>query len=66
VGGGGPCPPVGRHRYFFKLYALDTSLEELGAGASKADLENAMMGHVLGTATIVGMYKKKRYPWSPT
>jgi Raf kinase inhibitor-like YbhB/YbcL family protein len=56
----GPCPPVGRHRYFFKLYALDTSLEDLGGGASKSDLENAMMGHILATATLVGTYQKKK------
>jgi Raf kinase inhibitor-like YbhB/YbcL family protein len=60
LGWRGPCPPIGRHRYFFKLYALDTSLEDLGGGASKADLENAMMGHVLATATLVGTYEKKR------
>lgn len=56
----GPCPPIGRHRYFFKLYALDTSLEDLGSGASKNDLENAMMGHVLASATVMGTYAKKR------
>lgn len=56
----GPCPPIGRHRYFFKLYALDTSLEDLGGGASKADLENAMTGHVLGTTIVIGTYAKKR------
>src|SRR5262245_35450302 len=41
----GPCPPVGTHRYFFKLYALDTVLDELGGGASKHDVENAMTAH---------------------
>lgn len=56
----GPCPPVGKHRYFFKLYALDTSLEDLGGGASKNVLENAMMGHVLASATLMGTYEKKR------
>jgi Raf kinase inhibitor-like YbhB/YbcL family protein len=56
----GPCPPIGRHRYFFKLYALDTTLEELGAGATKSDLESAMAGHVLDAATLVGTYAKKR------
>jgi len=60
VGWDGPAPPIGRHRYFFKLYALDTSLEDLGGGASKQDLENAMMGHILGTATLVGTYEKRR------
>jgi hypothetical protein len=56
----GPCPPVGQHRYVFELYALDTSLEDLGGGASRADLENAIMGHVLATATLIGTYRKKR------
>lgn len=59
LGWRGPSPPVGRHRYFFKLYALDTSLEDLGGGASKQDLENAMMGHIIDTATLVGTYQKK-------
>lgn len=56
----GPSPPVGTHRYFFKLYALDTELEGLGSGASKNDVENAMTGHVLATATLVGTYRKKK------
>ena len=60
LGWAGPSPPIGRHRYFFKLYALDTSLEGLGGGASKQDLENAMMGHILATATLVGTYEKKK------
>ena len=49
TGYGGPCPPVGRHRYFFKLYALDTLLPGLHR-PTKADLEHAMQGHVLGQA----------------
>jgi Raf kinase inhibitor-like YbhB/YbcL family protein len=58
IGYGGPCPPAGKaHRYFFKLYALDTELE-LKAGASKADLEDAMKGHILGQTQIVGLYKR--------
>jgi Raf kinase inhibitor-like YbhB/YbcL family protein len=56
----GPSPPVGTHRYFFKLHALDTSLEDLGGGASKSALENAMMGHILATATLMGTYRKKK------
>ncbi len=60
LGWRGPCPPVGTHRYFFKLYALDSSLEGLGGGASKGDLENAMMGHILATATLMGTYRKKK------
>jgi Raf kinase inhibitor-like YbhB/YbcL family protein len=53
---GGPCPPVGRHRYFFKLYALDTKLS-LGS-PTKAELEAAMSGHVLAHAILVGTYEK--------
>ncbi|MBX3261775.1 MAG: YbhB/YbcL family Raf kinase inhibitor-like protein [Labilithrix sp.] len=60
IGWRGPSPPVGRHRYFFKLHALDTSLEDLGGGASKQDLENAMMGHILATATLVGTYRRRK------
>jgi Raf kinase inhibitor-like YbhB/YbcL family protein len=56
---GGPCPPIGRHRYFFKLYALDLSLPGLGR-ASKAALEKAMRGHVLAEATLMGTYQKQR------
>ena len=55
---GGPCPPIGRHRYFFKLYALDTLLPELTA-PTKPALEAAMYGHVLEQATIMGTYQKK-------
>ncbi|MDE2401850.1 MAG: YbhB/YbcL family Raf kinase inhibitor-like protein [Burkholderiales bacterium] len=54
---GGPCPPIGRHRYFFKLYALDTTLVDLHM-PTKADLEHAMKQHVLATAELMGTYKK--------
>jgi Raf kinase inhibitor-like YbhB/YbcL family protein len=54
----GPCPPIGRHRYFFKLYALDTELPDLG-GPTKAALEKAMKGHVLAHAELIGTYEKK-------
>jgi Raf kinase inhibitor-like YbhB/YbcL family protein len=57
TGYGGPCPPIGRHRYFFKLYALDTVLPDLGE-ASKAQVEQAMKGHVLANAELVGTYQK--------
>jgi len=55
----GPCPPPGhgRHRYVFRLYALDAELE-LGAGAAKAELEQAIEGHVLTTAELVGTYER--------
>ena len=59
TGYGGPCPPVGRHRYFFKLYALDTLLPGLHK-PTKADLERAMQGHVLAQAQLVGTYQKHK------
>lgn len=52
----GPCPPIGRHRYFFRLYALDTMLPALGPKARRAELERAMQGRVLGTAVLMGTY----------
>lgn len=54
---GGPCPPIGRHRYFHKLYALDTVLPDLGK-ANKAALEHAMKGHVLAETQLIGTYEK--------
>ncbi len=59
TGYGGPCPPVGRHRYFFKLYALDADLPELGT-PTKAKLLAAMEGHVVAEAELVGTYEKRR------
>ena len=55
---GGPCPPSGVHRYFFKLYALDTMLE-LPQGSPKPALEKAMKGHVLAEAVLMGKYQRK-------
>lgn len=55
---GGPCPPSGTHRYFFKVYALDRMLD-LKAGSGKADLERAMQGHVLSEGAILGLYKRR-------
>jgi Raf kinase inhibitor-like YbhB/YbcL family protein len=57
LGYGGPCPPSGTHRYFFKLYALDMVLE-LDAGASKERLSQAMEGHILAEAELMGMYTR--------
>lgn len=57
-GYGGPCPPRGKtHRYFFKLYALDTSLA-LKAGSSKAEVEKAMRGHILAQGQLIGAYSR--------
>ncbi len=58
-GYGGPCPPIGRHRYFHKLYALDIVLPDL-AGPDKARVIAAMRGHVLAEATLIGGYRKSR------
>lgn len=57
TGYGGPCPPVGRHRYFFKLYALDTMLPAL-RHPTKTDVEQAMASHVMAQAELVGTYRK--------
>jgi Raf kinase inhibitor-like YbhB/YbcL family protein len=59
TGYGGPCPPIGRHRYFFKLYALDVQLPDL-RHPRKSALENAMKGHVLAEARLVGTYQKEK------
>jgi Raf kinase inhibitor-like YbhB/YbcL family protein len=59
TGYGGPCPPLGRHRYFFKLYALDTVLPDLGS-PDKARLLAAMEGHVLAQTELVGTYRRGR------
>lgn len=58
-GYGGPCPPVGRHRYFFKLYALDALLPNLGPRARKQDVERAMAPHVLARAELIGTYQRR-------
>jgi Raf kinase inhibitor-like YbhB/YbcL family protein len=55
----GPCPPIGRHRYFFKLSALDTQLTGLNK-PKKADLEKAIQGHVVGTGELIGTYQKTK------
>jgi len=57
IGYGGPCPPSGTHRYFFKIYALDSELP-LKAGATKAEVEKAMEGHVVAQGQLMGTYKK--------
>lgn len=59
TGYGGPCPPVGRHRYFLKLYALDTVLPDLNR-PTKARLEEAMQGHIIEKAELIGTYQRHR------
>lgn len=59
IGYGGPCPPGGTHRYFFKVYALDIVLG-LPAGKGKRDIEKAMKGHVMASGELVGTYSRKR------
>lgn len=55
---GGPCPPSGTHRYFFKVYALDTKLD-LGPNARKKNVERAMEGHILAKGEIIGLYSRR-------
>ena len=57
-GYGGPCPPIGRHRYFFTLYALDTSLADVDS-PTRGELEAAMKGHVLEKAEVVATYEHR-------
>ncbi len=57
IGYGGPCPPSGTHRYYFKVYALNTTLT-LESGATKAQLLKAMEGHILGEGEVMGRYKR--------
>ena len=59
IGYGGPCPPGGTHRYYFKLYALDAKVS-LPPGAAKRDLVNAMSGHILQETQMMGKYKRQR------
>jgi Raf kinase inhibitor-like YbhB/YbcL family protein len=59
AGYGGPCPPTGAHHYHFKLMALDVETIGVAQGASRADVEKAMQGHVIGTAETVGLYQKQ-------
>ena len=58
TGYGGPNPSIGRHRYFHTLYALDTALD-LSGTPQKADIENAMRGHILAEATLIGTYQSE-------
>jgi len=55
---GGPCPPIGRHRYFHKLYALDIILPDFSKPPTKAELEKEMLDHMLGQTTLIGTYQK--------
>jgi Raf kinase inhibitor-like YbhB/YbcL family protein len=59
TGYGGPCPPSGTHRYYFKLYALDLALP-LNPAASKADVEKALRGHILAQGQLMGRYRRVR------
>ena len=59
TGYGGPCPPIGRHRYFHKLYALDMVLPDLDR-PSKVVLEAQMKGHVIAQTELIGTYKKRK------
>jgi Raf kinase inhibitor-like YbhB/YbcL family protein len=54
----GPCPPIGRHRYYFRLSALDAMLPSLGPNANRRELERAMERHVIGTAALMGTYEQ--------
>jgi len=58
IGYGGPCPPSGTHRYFFKIYALDSELD-LEEGATKKEVEKAMKDHIVDSAELIGSYSKK-------
>jgi Raf kinase inhibitor-like YbhB/YbcL family protein len=58
IGYGGPCPPSGTHRYFFRVYALDRQLE-LKAGAGRKELEKEMVGHIIAEGELMGKYSKK-------
>jgi Raf kinase inhibitor-like YbhB/YbcL family protein len=59
TGYGGPCPPIGRHRYFHKIYALDVVLADLG-NPDKIAVEKAMEGHIISKAELVGTYQRSR------
>ena len=59
IGYGGPCPPMGTHRYFFRLYALDTHLQ-VRQGVTREQLDREMKGHILAEATLMGRYRRRR------
>lgn len=56
----GPCPRIGRHRYYFRLFALDAVLPELGPAAKRRELERAMQGHVIASAVLMGTYARDK------
>jgi len=60
TGYGGPCPPIGQHRYFFKLYALDTVLPKISPPPTRSALEQAMEGHILGQTELIGLYRLQK------
>lgn len=57
---GGPCPPTGKHRYFFKAYAIDTVLD-LSADSKKAEVMDAIKGHVIAEGQVIGLYQRKYF-----
>lgn len=59
IGYGGPCPPSGTHRYYFRLYALDVALP-LHSGATRQDVERAMKGHIVAEAALMGKYMRRK------
>jgi Raf kinase inhibitor-like YbhB/YbcL family protein len=56
---GGPCPPSGTHRYYFRLYALDDELSNMRSGGSRQELDRSMQGHILAEARLMGRYQRK-------
>lgn len=59
AGWGGPCPPAGEHRYLFKLYALDIGYLNVGSASTVEEVAEAMAGHIIGNAELIGLYKRK-------
>jgi len=60
IGYGGPCPPSGTHRYYFKIFGLDTNLHLIETGINKKQLLKAMEGHIIADGCLIGKYSRKR------